>query len=96
MLKALGAEIIRTPTEAAHDAPDSHISVATRLQTEIPNAHILDQYRNPSNPAAHYDGTAQEIWQQVSVLLCWRGSACVSFFACSIEKNVFVCVLNHP
>ena len=66
MLKALGAEIIRTPTEAAYDAPDSHISVAARLQTEIPHAHILDQYGNPSNPAAHYHGTAEEIWRQVS------------------------------
>jgi cystathionine beta-synthase len=62
--RALGAEIIRTPTEAAFDAPDSHISVARRLQTEIPNSHILDQYSNPSNPNAHYSGTAQEIIQQ--------------------------------
>jgi cystathionine beta-synthase len=60
-LEALGAEIIRTPTEAAWDAPESHIGVAKRLQKEIPNAHILDQYSNPSNPLAHYDGTAQEI-----------------------------------
>lgn len=29
VLKALGAEIIRTPTEAAYDAPDSHISVVS-------------------------------------------------------------------
>ncbi len=64
VLKALGAEIVRTPTEAAYDAPDSHISVAKRLQTEIPNSHILDQYRNISNPNAHYHGTAEEIWQQ--------------------------------
>jgi cystathionine beta-synthase len=64
VLKALGAEIFRTPTEAAYDAPDSHISVARRLQTEIPNSHILDQYSNPSNPNAHYEGTAQEIIQQ--------------------------------
>jgi cystathionine beta-synthase len=64
VLKALGAEIFRTPTEAAYDAPDSHLSVARRLQTEIPNSHILDQYSNPSNPNAHYDGTAQEIIQQ--------------------------------
>ncbi|HET9239957.1 MAG TPA: pyridoxal-phosphate dependent enzyme, partial [Oligoflexus sp.] len=28
VLEALGAEIIRTPTEAAWDAPESHISVA--------------------------------------------------------------------
>lgn len=62
MLKALGAEIIRTPTEAAWDAPESHIGVAKRLQAELPNAHILDQYGNPSNPLAHYDGTAEEIW----------------------------------
>jgi cystathionine beta-synthase len=61
VLEALGAEIIRTPTEAAHDSPESHISVARRLQTELPNAHILDQYSNPSNPLAHYEGTGQEI-----------------------------------
>jgi len=50
VLKALGAEIIRTPTEAAWDAPESHIGVAARLNREIPNSHILDQYKNPSNP----------------------------------------------
>ena len=64
VLKALGAEIVRTPTEAAFDAPDSHISVAKRLQEEIPNAHILDQYSNPSNPMAHYQHTAEEIISQ--------------------------------
>jgi len=61
VLEALGAEIIRTPTEAAFDAPESHIGVARRLQRELPNAHILDQYGNPSNPRVHYDHTAQEI-----------------------------------
>jgi len=64
VLKALGAEIIRTPTEAAFDSPDSHIGVAKRLNKEIPNSHILDQYSNPSNPLAHYDGTAEEILRQ--------------------------------
>lgn len=43
VLKGLGAEIIRTPTEAAWDAPESHIGVAKRLNAEIPNSHILDQ-----------------------------------------------------
>lgn len=60
-LAALGAEIIRTPTEAAWDAPESHIGVAKKLQRELPNAHILDQYSNPSNWRAHYDGTGEEI-----------------------------------
>jgi cystathionine beta-synthase len=64
VLKALGAEIVRTPTEAAFDAPESHISVAKRLRDEIPNSHILDQYGNPSNPLAHYEGTAEEIIRQ--------------------------------
>lgn len=60
-LEALGAEIIRTPTEAAFDDPESHIQVAKKLQKTIPNSHILDQYANPSNPKAHYEGTAEEI-----------------------------------
>ncbi len=61
VLKALGAEIIRTPTEAAHDDPDGLIQVAKRLQKDTPHSHILDQYENPDNPDAHYEGTAEEI-----------------------------------
>ncbi len=57
VLEALGAEIIRTPTEAACDAPESHIGVARQLQKILPNAHILDQYSNPDNPLAHDHGT---------------------------------------
>ncbi len=64
VLEALGAEIIRTPTEAAWDAPESHIGVARRLRQVIPNAHILDQYGNPSNPLAHEEGTGREIIDQ--------------------------------
>jgi len=61
VLKSLGAEIVRTPTEAAWDSPESHIGVAKKMQSEIPNSHILDQYSNTANPDAHYAGTAQEI-----------------------------------
>jgi cystathionine beta-synthase len=64
VLEALGAEIIRTPTEAAWDAPESHIGVARRLREIIPNSHILDQYANPSNPDAHVQGTGREIVDQ--------------------------------
>jgi len=63
-LRALGATVYRTPTEAAFDAPESHIGLANKLNQEIPNSHILDQYSNPSNPLAHYDGTAEEIITQ--------------------------------
>jgi len=64
VLEALGAEIIRTPTEAAWDAPESHIGVAKQLQEILPNSHILDQYSNPDNPLAHYHGTGKEIVEQ--------------------------------
>ncbi|KAK2066700.1 hypothetical protein P8C59_000491 [Phyllachora maydis] len=64
VLKALGATIIRTPTQAAWDSPESHIGVARRLVKEMPNAHILDQYSNENNPLAHELGTAEEIWAQ--------------------------------
>ncbi|CCD26224.1 cystathionine beta-synthase CYS4 NDAI_0H00500 [Naumovozyma dairenensis CBS 421] len=65
VLKALGAEIIRTPTEAAWDSPESHIGVAKRLEREIPGAVILDQYNNMKNPDAHYFGTGKEIMEQL-------------------------------
>lgn len=63
-MERLGAEIVRTPTEAAHDSPESNFGVAARLQREIPNAHILDQWTNVANPEAHVVGTAEEILVQ--------------------------------
>lgn len=67
----MGATIIRTPTKAAFDDIDSHISEAQRimerLNAENPGcAHILDQYTNPYNPIAHYDGTGEEILNQLN------------------------------
>ncbi len=61
VLESLGATIYRTPTEAAWDDEDSHIELAKRLNADIPNSHILDQYQNGNNPGAHYFGTANEI-----------------------------------
>jgi cysteine synthase A len=61
ILKTLGAEIIRTRTEAAYDDPDSNFSIAKKLNEEIPNSHILNQWENECNPEAHYKHTAQEI-----------------------------------
>ncbi|KAJ9625140.1 cystathionine beta-synthase [Taxawa tesnikishii (nom. ined.)] len=78
VLKALGAEIIRTPTQAAFDSPESHIGVARRLEKEIPDAVILDQYGNENNPLAHELGTAEEIWEQtegkVTALIAGAGT----------------------
>lgn len=60
-LKVLGAQVVRTPTEAASESPQSHISVAAKLREDL-NGHILDQYKNMDNPLAHYYDTAEEIW----------------------------------
>lgn len=61
VLKALGAEIVRTPTEAKYNAHDSHISKAIELCKMIPKSIILNQYRASGNPLAHYDNTAEEL-----------------------------------
>ncbi|ESK96493.1 pyridoxal phosphate-dependent enzyme [Moniliophthora roreri MCA 2997] len=64
-LRALGAEVVRTPTEAAWDSPESHIGVARKLQREIPYGIILDQYGNINNPLAHELTTGPEIIEAV-------------------------------
>ncbi|XP_023177981.2 cystathionine beta-synthase [Drosophila hydei] len=78
-LRALGAKIIRTPTEAAYDSPEGLIYVAQELQRKTPNSIVLDQYRNAGNPLAHYDGTASEIlWQldnKVDMVVIAAGTA---------------------
>jgi len=63
-LRALGAEVIVTPTEVDHDDPRSYHSVALRLSREIPNSLYPNQYENPANAEAHYKTTGPEIWEQ--------------------------------
>jgi len=60
-MRALGAEIIRTPTAVASSSPLSNLGMAKRLKEAIPNAVVLDQYGNPNNPLAHEFGTGPEI-----------------------------------
>lgn len=92
VLRALGATIIRTPTQAAWDSPESHIGVARRLLKEIPNSHILDQYSNKDNPLAHEFGTAEEIWAQtggkVSAIVAGAGTGgTISGLARGLRKH---------
>lgn len=61
VLEALGAKIYRTPTEATWDSPESHISLAKKLNQDIPRSFYLDQYSNPANTQIHYETTAEEI-----------------------------------
>ncbi len=63
MLKAFGAEVVVTPTNVAHDAPEGYVEVARRIARETPNALYIDQYSNQANPEAHYLTTGPEIWE---------------------------------
>jgi len=92
VLRALNAELIRTPTQAAWDSPESHIGVARRLVKELPNAHILDQYSNDNNPLAHELGTAEEIWTQtegnITALIAGAGTGgTISGLARGLRKH---------
>jgi cystathionine beta-synthase len=63
-LRALGAEVIVTPTQVDHHDPRSYHSVARRLSHEIANSVFPNQYQNPANADAHYESTGPEIWEQ--------------------------------
>ena len=64
ILRALGAEVIICPTNVEPDDPQSYYSVAARLQREIPNSFLMNQYDNLANRLAHYESTGPEIWRQ--------------------------------
>src|SRR6188768_4197095 len=64
ILRAVGAEVVVTPTNVAPDDPRSYYSVARKLNEEIPNSFYPNQYDNPSNARAHYETTGPEIWKQ--------------------------------
>jgi cysteine synthase A len=59
LLRHLGAEVVLTPGILMRDA----VARAEQLLQEIPGSVMLDQFRNPANPALHRRTTAVEIWQ---------------------------------
>ena len=62
ILRARGAEILLTP---GHLGTDGAIEEVYRLARENPDTYFMtDQYNNPANWKAHYNGTAVEIWEQ--------------------------------
>ena len=62
ILRARGAEILLTP---GHLGTDGAIEEVYRLARENPDLYFMtDQYNNPANWKAHYNGTAVEIWDQ--------------------------------
>ncbi|MCK4564615.1 MAG: cysteine synthase A [Verrucomicrobia bacterium] len=59
LLQVLGAELVLTPAE---EGMPGAIQAAEKLVDENPEAIMLQQFDNPSNPAIHSSTTAEEIW----------------------------------
>src|SRR5918996_1652194 len=64
LLRALGAEVIITPTAVPPDHPDNYIMKGRAIAAAHDNAIFVDQHYNPVNPEVHYRTTGPEIWEQ--------------------------------
>lgn len=61
-MKAYGAELILVTQEQSMEGARD---LALKMQDEG-KGKVLDQFNNPDNPQAHYNGTGPEIWQQTA------------------------------
>ncbi len=59
MLCAYGAQLELTP---GIEGMSGCIQRAQQIVDQLPNAYMLQQFRNPANPKIHRETTAEEIW----------------------------------
>ena len=59
-MRAYGAELVLTPKDGGMELARD---VAEKMRNEGPGI-ILDQFANPDNPLAHYEGTGPELWRE--------------------------------
>ena len=60
LLRALGAEVINTPREKGMLGA---VAKAEEIKAQIPGSISLEQFKNQSNPLAHYETTGREIFE---------------------------------
>lgn len=63
LLRAYGAEVIRTPTNVSPEDERSYYRVAETVARETPGSFVPNQFESVYNPAAHYATTGPEIWR---------------------------------
>lgn len=75
LMRALGANVINTPTERGIKGA---IEKAEEMKRKIPNAYIPNQFNNQWNPDTYYHTLAPEIWndldEKVDVFIAGAGS----------------------
>ncbi|MGA0265785.1 MAG: pyridoxal-phosphate dependent enzyme [Lysobacterales bacterium] len=64
-VKAMGAEVVLTRSDVGKGHPEYYQDLAQRIADETPNSFFINQFGNPSNPAAHETMTGPEIWRQM-------------------------------
>ncbi|HXQ28401.1 MAG TPA: pyridoxal-phosphate dependent enzyme [Gemmatimonadales bacterium] len=64
LLRALGAEVIITPTAVPPEHPEHYITKAKAIAAAHENAIFTDQHDTAINPETHYRTTGPEIWEQ--------------------------------
>ena len=62
LMRALGAEVINTPREKGMLGA---VERAEEIKATIPGSISLEQFKNQSNPLAHYETTGKEIYQSL-------------------------------
>ena len=60
LLKAFGAEVVLTP---GSEGMIGAVREAERLVKDTPDSFMPQQFKNPANPKAHQETTAEEIWR---------------------------------
>ncbi|MBR3040547.1 MAG: cysteine synthase A [Lachnospiraceae bacterium] len=62
VIRAFGAKLVLTPAELSVDGA---VKEAERIASSGDNYFVPQQFTNPANPAAHYNGTAPELCEQL-------------------------------
>lgn len=95
-MKALGLDIVKTPSAVAWDDPQSYFSVAYEMSKNTSGALTLNQYEIISNALANYDQTAEELIEQcegkIDVVVMATGTGgTLTGIAAKIKEKIPTC-----